>query len=182
VDRAQKEAAVAELRQALSEATCLYLADYRGLTVEEVNALRRKCRDEGVTYRVVKNSLAKLALAGTDKAPLVDVLTGPNGAAWTSGDPASPARVLVDYAKDNNAFEVKEAVVDGRKLTPAEVEQLSKLPSTDVLRAQFLSVLVAPMQQLTSIIAAPMRDIVGVLDAKLTETETETENEEEANG
>ena len=174
MDRAQKEAAVAELQQELSQATCLYLADYRGLTVEQVNTLRVKCRNEGVTYRVVKNSLAKRALAGTDKAALTDHLVGPNGAAWTDGDPTGPARVLVDYAKDHEAFEVKEAVVEGRKLSASDVRALAKLPGIDVLRSQLLAVLVAPMQQLTSIIAAPMRDIVGVIEAKLTEESEES--------
>jgi len=165
VDRETKRAVVAELSEEFSQATCLYLADYRGLTVEEVNVLRRKCRDGGVTYRVVKNTLAKLALRGTDKEALAGSFVGPTAAAWTTEDPLGPAKVLVDVAKDYEHFEIKEAVVEGKAMSPAEVEQLSKLPGKDALRSQLLSVLVAPLQQLTSVIAAPARDIVGVIDA-----------------
>ena len=143
--------------------------------MEEVNVLRRKCRDGGVTYRVIKNTLAKLAVAGTDKEALADSFVGPTAAAWTMDDPVAPAKVLVDVAKDFAPFELKDAVVEGKALTAAQVEQLAKLPSRDALRGQLLSVLIAPMQQLTSVISAPARDIVGVIDA-YTSKENEDDN------
>ena len=169
MDKDTKRAVVAELNEAFGQATCLYLADYRGLTVEEVNALRRKCREGGVTYRVVKNTLAKLALAGTDKEALADSFVGPTAVAWTNDDPVGPAKVLVGAAKDFDPFELKDAIVEGNAVTAAQVEQLAKLPGRDALRAQLLSVLMAPMQQLTSVISAPVRDIVGVIDAYTSE-------------
>ena len=165
MERAEKAAVVADLNAAFSRATCLYLADYRGLTVEEANDLRRRCRAEGVTYRVVKNTLAKLALEGTDKAALAGSFSGPVAVAWTEDDPVGPAKVLTGYAKDNDALELKEAVVEGRALSPEDVGRLAKLPGRDALRSQFLSLLIAPMQQMVSVIAAPARDVVGVIDA-----------------
>ena len=165
MNRADKEAQVAELNALWADASCLYLADYRGLTVEDANELRNKCREAGVQYRVVKNTLAKRAIEGTDKAPLDASFVGPTAAAWTEDDAAAPAKVLADFAKEKQALELKEAVVEGAALDPAQVHALSKLPSRDELRSQLLSVLVAPMQQIVSVISAPARDVVGVIDA-----------------
>ncbi len=165
MNRTQKEARVAELNALWTKASCLYLADYRGLTVEEVDVLRIKCREAGVTYRVVKNTLAKRALEGTDKAAVIGSFAGPTAVAWTDDDAAVPAKVLADFAKDNDALQLKEAVVDGAALSAEQVAVLAKLPSRDELRSQLLSVLVAPMQQIVSVISAPARDVVGVIDA-----------------
>jgi len=174
VNRTEKAAVVADLSEAFADASALFLADFRGLTVGQAMALRRKCREEGVSLRVVKNTLAKLALAGTDKEPLAVSFVGPTAVAWTDGDPVAPAKVLANYAAENDKLVIKEGFLDGDTLTPAEVGRLAKLPGRDALRSQLLSVLVAPMQQIVSIVAAPLRDVVGVLEAKAKETgETE---------
>ncbi len=165
MNRADKKATIAELNGLWKDASCLYLADFRGLTVLDANELRNKCRDAGVTYRVVKNTLAKLALEGTDKADIADGFSGPTAVAWTNEDAAAPAKVLADFAKTNDALELKGAVVEGATLDAAQVAVLAKLPSRDELRSQLLSVLVAPMQQIVSVISAPARDVVGVIDA-----------------
>jgi len=164
VNRTEKAAIVAGLNTAFAEASCLFLADYRGLTVEQVTDLRRKCRAEGVQYRVVKNSLAKRSVEGTDKVALADAFVGPTAVAW-GDDPIAPAKVLAEYAKDNEALELKTAIVEGQQISTAEIAALAKLPGKDALRSQLLSVLVAPMQQVVSVLAAPARDIVGVIDA-----------------
>lgn len=165
MNRAQKEATVAELNALWADASCLYLADYRGLSVQDVDELRNKCREAGVQYRVVKNSLAVRAIEGTDKAALASAFVGPTAVAWTAEDASAPAKVLADFAKEYDALELKEAVVEGASLDAAQVTALSKLPSRDELRSQLLSVLVAPMQQIVSVISAPARDVVGVIDA-----------------
>jgi len=165
VNRAEKEAAVADMNAAWADASCLYLTDYRGLTVEKVNVLRNACREAGVQYQVVKNRLAARAVEGTDKVELLQGFVGPTAVAWSTDDAAVPAKVLSDFADDHEELEIKEAVVDGALLSPDQVAALAKLPSRDALRSQLLSVFTAPMQQIVSVIAAPARDVVGVIDA-----------------
>ena len=165
MNRVQKADIVAELSDKFGAATCLYLADYRGLSVMEATALRVKCREGGVSYRVIKNTLARLALAGTEMEPLSDSFSGPVAVAWTDGDPLAPAKILADFAKDNDSLELKSAFVEGSVLSADEVNSLAKLPGKDALRSQLLSILTAPMQQLVSVLAAPARDVVGVIDA-----------------
>jgi len=165
VNRTEKEANVAELRDAWLKASALYLADYRGLSVPQVEELRNKCREVGVHYRVVKNTLAKRAIEGTEKAVAAGAFKGPVAVAWHDTDAVAPAKVLTEFAKANDKFTLKEAVVEGTAYAPEQVTALAKLPGRDALRSQLLGILMAPLQQIVSVMAAPARDVVGTIDA-----------------
>jgi len=119
---------VEEFAAKLATAKAAFLADYRGLTVDEVNELRGKLREAGVEYRVVKNTLLRLAAKNTDFACLDEFLNGPNAIAIAHDDPVAPAKVLSEYAKSSKVFELKTAVLEGKVLSSDEITALAELP------------------------------------------------------
>jgi large subunit ribosomal protein L10 len=145
---AQKQAIVAEVSEAAASALSAVLSDYRGLTVEEMTALRAKARASGVYLRVVRNSLAKRALAGTDYECLDEALVGPSMLAFSQEDPGSAARLLKDYAAEYDALEVKALSIGGQLLAAGEIERIAKLPTLDGARAMLMSVMLAPITKL----------------------------------
>jgi large subunit ribosomal protein L10 len=165
MERAEKERQIAELKSLIIGKQSVILTDYRGMSVGEMFDFRRECDKEGVGYRVVKNTLTKLALAGTDYELLNDALTGPVGLLY-SDDPVAPARVLTKFIKDCEALNIKLGYLDGKTLVEKDIEALSKLPSKDELRAQLLSVMNAPAQKFVGVLAAVPRNFVGVLAAR----------------
>ncbi len=145
---AQKQAIVAEVNEAAASALSAVLSDYRGLTVEEMTALRAKARAAGVYLRVVRNSLAKRALAGTDYECLDEALVGPSMLAFSQEDPGSAARLLKDYAEEYDALEVKALSIGGQLLAAAEIDRIAQLPTLDGARAILMSVMLAPITKL----------------------------------
>ncbi|MCZ6457812.1 MAG: 50S ribosomal protein L10 [Gammaproteobacteria bacterium] len=145
---AQKQAIVAEVNKAAASALSAVLSDYRGLTVEEMTALRAKARAAGVYLRVVRNSLAKRALAGTDYECLDEALVGPSMLAFSQEDPGSAARLLKEYAKEYDALEVKALSIGGQLLAAAEIDRIAMLPTLDGARAIIMSVMLAPITKL----------------------------------
>ncbi len=145
---AQKQAIVAEVSEAAASALSAVLSDYRGLTVEEMTALRAKARAAGVYLRVVRNSLAKRALAGTDYECLDEALVGPSMLAFSQEDPGSAARLLKDYAEEYDALEVKALSIGGQLLAAAEIDRIAQLPTLDGARAMLMSVMLAPITKL----------------------------------
>lgn len=145
---AQKQAIVAEVSEAAASALSAVLSDYRGLTVEEMTALRAKARASGVYLRVVRNSLAKRALAGTDYECLDEALVGPSMLAFSQEDPGSAARLLKDYAAEYDALEVKALSIGGQLLAAGEIDRIAKLPTLDGARAMLMSVMLAPITKL----------------------------------
>jgi len=169
LSRAQKEAQVAELKDKFSRATCLYLVDYRGLDVESVNKLRRRVRKEGDgkhEYRVLKNSVLRRATEGSDYAQIVEKFVGPTAVALSFGDPVGLAKILDSFAEENQAFELKGAVVDGALLERAEIAKLATLPSLDQLRAKIVGLLLAPATQLARLVSEPGAGIARVVAAR----------------
>lgn len=160
-----KTQVVEELSAKLATAKAAFIADYRGLTVDEVNELRGKLRDAGVEYRVVKNTLLRLAAKGTPFTCLDEFLKGPTAIAIVQEDPVAPAKVLSDYAKDSKAFELKTAVLDGKLLSLDEVKALAELPSREVLLAKMLGSINAPVSNFVGVLAAVPRSLVQVLGA-----------------
>lgn len=160
-----KEQLVQELAEKLKTAKAAFLADYRGLKVEEVNTLRGKLRETGVEYRVVKNTLLRLAAKGTDFECMSDQLAGPTAIAIAQEDPVAPAKVLSDYAKDSKAFELKSGVLDGKLLSLDDIKALSELPSREVLLAKMLGSINAPVSNFVGVLAAIPRSLVQVLAA-----------------
>lgn len=137
----EKKELVEDLHRCFQKAAILILTDNKGLNVESVNELRRKLRDAGVEYRVVKNTLLWRAAEGTDVAVVTDDFIGPTAIAIGYDDPVEPAKVLAEFAKANEKLEIKAGVMNGDRLAVDNIVALSKLPSREVLLSQFLSVL-----------------------------------------
>jgi large subunit ribosomal protein L10 len=167
VNRTEKQENVSELHAKFEAAKFGFLVDFKGLSVTQDTELRNKLRDANVDYRVVKNRLAKLALKDTDLETLTDHFVGPTAVALTADDPAAVAKVLVDFAKDNQALEIKAALLDGgTAITAEQVEALSALPSLPQLHAQILGLIQGPARQLATVLAEPGRQLARLLDAR----------------
>jgi large subunit ribosomal protein L10 len=167
--RAQKQEKVAELHEKLARATCVYLADYRGVGVEAVNRLRRRIRREGsgaFEYEVVKNRLLERAAADTAAAALVGELQGPTAVAISFGDPVGLAKILVDFAKDAPVFQLKAGVLAGRKLGRSEIGQLATLPPLDEIRARLLGLIQAPATKVARLVCEPGAKLARALAAR----------------
>ena len=169
--RAQKEEQVAELKDKFSRATCVYVADYRGIDVQSVNKLRRRIRTEGeFEYRVTKNSVLRLAAADSDVAGIAEHFAGPTAVAMSYGDPAGLAKIFDDFAKDHEAFEVKGGVLQGDVVSAAEIATLATLPSLDELRGKLVGLLQAPGSKLARLLNEPAAQLARILEAKSKES------------
>ena len=164
MDRAQKAAAVAELKQTFSEVGVVVVTRNHGMTVAQSTQLRNKMREAGATYKVSKNKLAKIALDGTDYLSIGDMLTGPVGLA-TSIDPVAAAKVVVDFAKTTDTFEIVGGAMGATALDTAGVQALATMPSLDELRAKIVGLIVAPATKIATIAQAPAAQLARVLKA-----------------
>ncbi|MDH3999180.1 MAG: 50S ribosomal protein L10 [Desulfuromonadales bacterium] len=165
MNKQSKEALVAEFAEKLKVAKAAFLADYRGLDVAQADDLRNKLREAGVEYHVVKNTLLKIAAKGTDSECLEDQLSGPTAIALAQDDPVAPAKALVEFAKQNEAFELKAGVLDGKLLGLDEIKALADLPSREELLAKMLGSMSAPATNFVGVLAAVPRTFVQVLSA-----------------
>jgi len=151
---AEKEALVQDVSARLKGAKGVYLADFTGMTVESVSALRAKCRAAGVEYKVIKNTLLKRAIHQHDIKELDEFLEGPTALAFSTESEVEPARVLVEFAKEGEKPVVKAGLIGNRLYNAAEVKQLASLPPRDVLLAQVLGTISAPMSNFLSAVNA----------------------------
>ena len=166
LDRIDKAAVIDRLRTALADVPAVVVSDFKGLDVETVTALRAEMRKNDVKYEVVKNTLARAAIAGTPKENLAELFKGNTAIAFHAEDPAAPAKVLMDFAKDNEELVLKGAWLSGDILDEAGVKTLSMLPGKDELRAKLLSLFkAAPTQFVRTLTAAPTT-FVQVLHAR----------------
>ena len=171
--KSQKEQVVAELVERFRSTESLIVADYRGLTNAELRTLRGKLRGSGAQFQVVKNTLTRRAAEAAGAESLLALLEGPTAIAFvqTDGDPIAVAKALADTAKETKVLALRGGILSGRSITGADVEELAKLPAPDVLKSQFVGVIVAPLTQLVGLIAAPLRDLVGLIDARIAQLE-----------
>ena len=144
-----KKQIVSEVNQAASGALSAVLADYRGVTVSELTALRKSARENNVYLRVVRNTLLKLAVAKTEFECIQEALVGPTILAFSQEDPGAAARVLQDFAKLNSKFEIKALSVGGKLLDASQIDVLAKLPTHDQALSMLMSVMLAPVTKLT---------------------------------
>ena len=165
VDRAQKREAVAELNDVFSNTSSVVVTHYSGLNVAEISDLRRQMQAAGATFKVTKNRLTKLALDGTQYAPLIDLFTGPTAIAY-SNDPVAPARVVVNFAKSNDKLVVLGGGMGDSQLDIKGVKALASLPSLDELRGKIVGLLQAPATKLAGVIQAPASQLARVLSAQ----------------
>jgi len=165
MNKQSKEALVAEFAEKLKQAKAAFLADYRGLDVEQANDLRNKLREVGVEYRVVKNTLLRLAAKDTDAACFEEHLNGPTAIALVDADPVAPAKALVEFAKKHQVFELKAGMLDGKLIDASAIKALSDLPSREELLAKMLGSMSAPATNFVGVLAAVPRSFVQVLAA-----------------
>ena len=160
-----KKVLVGEVAEVAKNALSVVAAEYRGLTVTQMTELRAKARAQGVYMRVVKNTLARKALAGTAFEPVGPKLKGPLVLAFSKDDPGAAARVVKAFAKDNEKLVATLVSIGGDVLSAKELEKVASLPTRDQARAQLLGLLTSPAQQLAAVIAAPAQDLVRVFAA-----------------
>ena len=165
----QKQQVVEELTARLQSAETLLVADYRGLTMPQIDELRTKLISSGARFTVVKNTLTRRAAeaAGTDA--LLALLDGPSAIAFldAEGDMVAAAKALADAARETQVLEIRGGVMQGRVMSADEVETLAKLPSAEVLRGQVLGAIVAPLTALVGLLNAPLQNFVGLIDARI---------------
>ena len=161
----QKQQIADDLRDRFSKSAIIVVTDYKGLDVAAMNDLRRKLRAEEVEYQVVKNSLLIRASEDNDVALIKDHFKGPSAIALSYDDPVAPAKVLAQFAKDNDKLEIKVGVMNGQVLEADAIKALAKLPSREVLLGQLLSALNAIPTSFVRTIAEVPRSVVNVLAA-----------------
>ncbi len=144
----QKKQIVSEIAEKLKNSKSTIVVDYRGLTVGEVTELRKQLREAGVDFKVYKNSMARRAADAAELSGLNEALTGPNAIAFSNEDVVAPAKILNEFAKKNEALELKAGVIEGNIATVEEIKALAELPSREGLLSMLLSVLQAPIRNL----------------------------------
>jgi large subunit ribosomal protein L10 len=166
----QKQVIVAEVAEVARTAFSAVAAEYRGITVEEMTELRVQARNNGVYLRVVKNTLARRAVKDTEFECMTEGLTGPLVLAFSQEDPGAAARVIKDFAKQNDQLNVKLVAIGGQILAPSELETLAKLPTYDQALSMLMSVMQAPIQKLAQTMnevpGKLVRTIAAIRDAK----------------
>lgn len=160
-----KKAVVAEVSEIAKNAHSAIAAEYRGLTVGEMTKLRVSARGEGVYLRVVRNTLARRALEGTDFACMNEQMTGPLVLAFSQEEPGAAARLVKGFAKDHDKLVVKMVSLNGKLLEPAYVEALAKLPTREQALAQLLGVMKAPIEKFARTLAEPYAKLVRTVAA-----------------
>ena len=175
--RSEKERVVEQLAERLRTTETLMVADYRGLTMPEIDELRGRLLEAGARFTVVKNTLTKLAAEQAGTTDVLQLIEGPTAIAFleAEGDPVAVAKVLNETARAHDVLVIRGGVLEGVVVGEAEIKRLATLPATDVLRAQLVGALSAPMATIVGVFSAPMRDFVGVLQARIDQLEAEGE-------
>ncbi|HUF01215.1 MAG TPA: 50S ribosomal protein L10 [Gaiellaceae bacterium] len=171
--RTDKERIVTELASELEAAETLIVADYRGLTNKQLEALRDELLKHGARFRIVKNTLTRRAAEQAGAEALLVMLEGPTAIAFveSDGDPAAVAKALAATAKETNVLVLRGGILEGKELSADEIGQLATLPPVDVLRSQLVGAVVAPLTQLLALVSAPLRDLHGLIDARIAQLE-----------
>ena len=164
-----KELVVAELTERLRTSETLIVADYRGLTMPQIDELRSKLLEHGARFAVVKNTLTRRAAEAAGADALLAQLEGPTAIAFleSGGDPVAVAKALADAARTTRVLTIRGGLLEGRPIEGAAVEELAKLPPTDVLRGQVLGAITAPLTAIVGLFTAPLQDLYGLLDARI---------------
>ena len=166
MNKQDKQQVVAELKDKLQQAKAVFLADFRGMNVEQATNLRNELRKADVEYKVVKNTLLELASKDTDKSGLSQHFAGPTAIALTYTDPVSAAKVLSKFAKEQQqTFKLKAGVLSGKVISVPEIQALADLPSREVLIAKMLGSMNAPITNFVGVLAAVPGSFVRVLGA-----------------
>ena len=173
--KADKERIVDELTERLKATPTLFVADFRGLSVTEIDELRTKVIEHGARFTVVKNTLTKRAAEAAGADALLAMLEGPTAIAFieADGDMVGVAKALSDTAKTTRILSIRGGILDGNPIGEADVQNLATLPPVEVLRSQVLGAITAPLMTVVGLISAPVRDLIGLIDARIEQLQTE---------
>src|SRR6266576_2310016 len=169
VKRASKEEVVAQLTERLRASETLLVADYRGLTMPQIDSLRTRLLESGARFTVVKNTLTRRAAEAAGADALLTLLEGPSAIAFleADGDMVAAAKALADSARESRVLEIRGGVLQGSTMSAAEVESIATLPPTDVLRGQVLAAIIGPVAALHGLVSAPLQNLHGLIDARI---------------
>ncbi len=167
--KSEKEKIVAELAEKLKDTPTLFVADYRGLSVTEIDDLRTKMIEHGARFTVVKNTLTRRAAEAAGADALLAMLEGPTAIAFieADGDMVAVAKALADSARTTKILAIRGGILDGSPIGEDDVKNLATLPPLDVLRGQVIGAITAPLMTVVGLISAPVRDLIGLIDARI---------------
>ncbi len=173
MDKAQKEVVLGEIKEAFSNVASVIVADYRGITVPVVTAMRDDFRKNGCHYRVIKNSLVKIAVKGSKMEPISQLMAGTTAVIWTTGEqPQPPAQIALKWAKDEPKFKILGGYYEGQVLDMAGVDALAKMPGKNEIRASMLMTFLAGPQSFAAQLIAGPQNFAYLLDARKRQLET----------
>jgi len=167
--KSEKERVIAELTERLRESQTLIVADYRGLTMPEIDGLRGELLKHGARFSVVKNTLTRRAAEAAGADAVLTMLEGPTAIAFleSDGDPVAVAKALSDAVRTTKILVIRGGVLDGRTITADDVDNLAKLPPLDQLRGQVLGAITAPLTTIIGLFSAPLQNLIGLIDARI---------------
>jgi len=184
VQKEDKERIVEELTEKLRNSETMIVADYRGLTMPQIDALRSKLIENGARFTVVKNTLTRRAAQDAGADALLALLEGPSAIAFVEadGDAVAVAKALHDSARETKVLEIRGGVMQGRVISGSDVEELAKLPPLDILRGQVIGAIIAPLTSLIGLVNAPLQNLYGLIDARIEQLETQASTETQEPG
>lgn len=160
----KKQQVVKEIEQKINDATLVVFTDYRGISVSEMNELRNMLRTPGVEFKVLKNTMLEFALQNTGFPEVIDQIVGPNAVLFSNEDPVAPAKAIYEFIKKHKKLEVKAGLVEGKVISAEQVKALAELPPREVLVAQVLGTMQAPITSFVTVLNANITGLVRVLD------------------
>ena len=175
--RSEKERVVAELAERLRGAETLMVADYRGLTMTQIDELRTRLLEAGARFTVVKNTLTRLAAEEAGTKDVLELIEGPTAIAFleADGDPVAVAKVLNETARAHDVLVIRGGILDGAVVGDEDIKRLATLPPAEVLQAQLVGAVAGPLTMVVGLFTAPLRDLVGVIDARIRQLEEQGE-------
>jgi large subunit ribosomal protein L10 len=169
MQKEDKSRVVTELTERLKSADTLIVADYRGLTMPQIDDLRGKLLEHGARFTVVKNTLTRRAAKDAGVEALLALLEGPSAIAFieADGDMVAVAKALADSARETRVLAIRGGILAGKEISAEDVDELSKLPPLEILRGQVIGAVIAPLNQLLALVNAPLQNLYGLLDARI---------------
>jgi large subunit ribosomal protein L10 len=174
LNRREKEQVVSDLQKQVEQVKAVVLTNYRGLKVGQMDQLRRRLREEKITYSVVKNTMMKLASKGSALEKLHDYFEGPTAIAMSTGDPIPLARILSEFQKAQPLLEIKAGWIEGRVSSPEEVRALASMPSREVMFGRLLGSIQMSGMQVAGAILSALQQVVGVVQARVDQLEKQS--------
>jgi len=175
VKKADKERVVEQLAEYLRGSQTLIVADYRGLTMPQIDELRGRLIEHGARFAVVKNTLTRRAAEAAGADAVLALLEGPSAIAFveSDGDPVAVAKALADAARTTRILTIRGGVLEGRAIEASDIDELAKLPPVDILRSQVLGTVIGPLTGILAIFTAPLQDLYGLIDARIEQLEAQ---------